>query len=268
MINGGSVNVSNFSIKPVNNYGDELYRVELTIPGQDNKAVTSAGINGVDCSDIPDAAQGIYGINGVSTDNDGKLYFYLPLSDDSISLTVNVNNVVYETAYQKSDGSAQTMEPVVTSISVTNEPVKIDYIEGEALDLTEIVVRLNKSGGSEDVDLADFSAKGITTSPANGEQLSLGDNTVTVTYAKNSKSYSLNIPISVIPRNATISPTSRNYDLNSPADISTNITWNANNNITVLSYGTNPLSTPVDYVVTGDTLTIKDSYINGLGVSE
>jgi hypothetical protein len=271
VINGGSVKVSNFSINPVNNHGDELYCVELTIPGQNNQPVTAVIIDGVEGADIPETAQGVYGIKDISTDGSGKLYLYLPFTDDDKLLIITINDTEYETSYQRTNDPAnnnQTMEAVVSSISIANEPYDVNYIEGGALDLTGIVVRLHKSdGSSENVALADFSAKGITTSPANGEQLSLSDNTVTVTYAKNSKSYSLTIPISVIPRDAVISPTSISYDLNSPNDITTYITWNANNNVTGLEY--NSVSLPVDaYTVSGIVLTIKSSYIEGLGISE
>lgn len=247
----------------------EIHKVELTIPGQPNQLVTAASIGGVDCAANPDASQGVYGIGSVSTDENGKLYLYLPASIDGKLITVTLDGTEYGVTYHLPDSGGateHTMESAVTSISILNEPVKTTYIEGEILELTGLVVRLEKSDGSyEDVDFYDFSSKNIVTTPANGEVLTVSGSAITITHTVFNKS--VNLPIIVNPIDATISPTSFSYDLNAPADISTTITCNANRTITDVVCGA--FSLPAEaYTVSGSALTIKSSYINGLGVSE
>lgn len=67
---------------------------------------------------------------------------------------------------------------------------------------------------------------------------------------------------------AAISPASVNYDLSSPSDISTTITWNSASTVTDVVYGVTSLTTPDYYVVTGSNLTIKNSYLSTQGFSE
>jgi hypothetical protein len=75
-----------------------------------------------------------------------------------------------------------TVNPVVTHITIQNVPAKIEYYDGELLDLTGLAVTLTKSDGStEDVVLADFTARGITTSPEDGARLSTSNNSIIIT---------------------------------------------------------------------------------------
>ncbi|WP_034861266.1 S-layer homology domain-containing protein [Ruminiclostridium cellobioparum] len=70
----------------------------------------------------------------------------------------------------------------VTSVTIKTPPTKTSYKAGEVLDLTGLVVTLTKSvGDPEDVALANFSAKGITATPANGAVLAGGITAVTIT---------------------------------------------------------------------------------------
>ncbi len=66
---------------------------------------------------------------------------------------------------------------------------------------------------------------------------------------------------------AAISPTSVSYDLASPSDASTNITWNSAATVTDVVYGSTPLASSTDYVVSGSALTIKNGYLNTKGFS-
>lgn len=66
---------------------------------------------------------------------------------------------------------------------------------------------------------------------------------------------------------AAISPASASYDLASPTDVSTNITWNSAATVTDVVYGTTPLASPTDYVVSGSALTIKNDYLSMKGFS-
>ncbi len=70
----------------------------------------------------------------------------------------------------------------VSSIAIKTSPYALTYKEGDILNLNGLVVTLTKSdGNTEDVTLADFGAKGIVADPANGDTLSGGTSTVTIT---------------------------------------------------------------------------------------
>ncbi len=61
-----------------------------------------------------------------------------------------------------------------------------------------------------------------------------------------------------------ISPEFRNYDLNAPADVTTVISWNSATTVAGVVFCSAPLTYNTDYTVTGDTLTILESYLSGL----
>jgi len=97
----------------------------------------------------------------------------LTISNTTVTITVDGKN-----ATQPITVNAVT----VTGVSVKTPPSKVTYFAGDALNLSGLVVTLYKSNGTtEDVSLADFAAKGITTSPANGATLNTNDKKVTIT---------------------------------------------------------------------------------------
>ena len=64
----------------------------------------------------------------------------------------------------------------VSSVAVKTAPTKTEYIAGEQLDLSGLVVTLTKSDSTtEDVAFVNFESKGITTSKANGATLTTAD---------------------------------------------------------------------------------------------
>lgn len=65
-----------------------------------------------------------------------------------------------------------------------------------------------------------------------------------------------------------INPIEINFDLNSPADVSTVITWNSAQTVTEVVYGSDALIMPDTYTVIGSTLTIKADYLSAQGISE
>ncbi|WP_283653784.1 leucine-rich repeat protein [Paenibacillus sp. RC334] len=87
--------------------------------------------------------------------------------------------------------------------------------------------------------------------------------------------------ISAIP--ATISPTTHNFDLDHPMDVTTEITWNEAHSVTQAVYGVNQgpsrsvteavydrdaLIQGHDYTVNGNTLTLKKGFLSGLNLKE
>lgn len=273
-INGGTIKSSGISVSTTNSAGEAVYLNVLTIPGQNNKPVTAANIGGIDCADIPDAANGVYGIRDVLTDENGRLYLYLPVSDDKSPIDATVNGIVYEVAYKRTDDTAKNTHTMVVKaatetvddITVKTQPAKSVYTEGEILDLTGLVVTLHKSNNStEDVAFADFSKKGIVTIPVNGTPLFASDTSVTVTYTADNKTVVLPIVVNPAVIDAAISPIIISYDHSSPADISTNITWNSARAVTDVVYDAKSLKTPDDYVVIGSTLTVSGSALSIIG---
>lgn len=76
----------------------------------------------------------------------------------------------------------------VTSVTIKSAPAKTAYHEGEALELSGLVVTLNKSdGSSEDVPYEEFATKGITTNPANGKELITESSVVIITYTADNR---------------------------------------------------------------------------------
>ena len=78
----------------------------------------------------------------------------------------------------------------ITSVTVKTVPNKIIYTEGETLDLSGLVVTLNKSNSTtEDVAFADFASKGITVNPANGSTLETSNTKVTISHTSSGKNF-------------------------------------------------------------------------------
>lgn len=71
---------------------------------------------------------------------------------------------------------AATADKSVDSINVKTQPSKLTYTAGESLDLTGLAISLiYNDGSSEDVASADFAEKGITSAPADGTELTVGE---------------------------------------------------------------------------------------------
>jgi hypothetical protein len=67
---------------------------------------------------------------------------------------------------------------------------------------------------------------------------------------------------------ATISPATVTFDLDSPGDVSTTISWGSAATVTDVVYGSVYLTSPADYNVSGNTLTIKETYLSGLNLTD
>jgi hypothetical protein len=115
IITGGSVRCTSATNKilpqPTNGNSTDVYLNTLTVgnPAVTNTAITAGSIGGVDCSETPDAAGGVYGIRDVKTDASGIVYFYLPAAaDQEVSLTAN--GADYTKTYTRTaDGSTETL---------------------------------------------------------------------------------------------------------------------------------------------------------------
>ncbi len=92
-----------------------------------------------------------------------------------------------------------TVKRVLTGISITTAPTKNNYVKGESLDLSGMVVTATfNSGATEEVTSL------CTTSPASGTTLStLGSQTVTVSYTENGVTKTASFAVSVSVKTVT-----------------------------------------------------------------
>jgi len=69
--------------------------------------------------------------------------------------------------------TAASPNAIVTQITITKQPIRLKYTNGEKLDLSGMIVELEYSDGLTDqATVADFAAKRITTNPINNTTLS------------------------------------------------------------------------------------------------
>ncbi|MDR1223484.1 MAG: MBG domain-containing protein [Tannerella sp.] len=122
-VNGGSVKATSLSAQPRNSEGQIVYRNTLTIGSVgDDVSVTAGSIGGVSCSEIPDAATGVYGIKGVKTGAASEVYFWLtPTGAQPVELTTE-NGKTYSKSYVRSasNNNAETLDPVPYGITLSN----------------------------------------------------------------------------------------------------------------------------------------------------
>lgn len=159
---------------------------------------------------------------------DGKTAYNAGTSDD-IKVLINHANAKWA-----KDGSVSgimvdngtdryfVMIPVVTVlggaatvdyITVKSAPAKTTYYAGEALNLSGLVVTLNKCDGtSEDVPFEQFADKGITTNPTNGRTLITESSVVIITYTETGKT--VNQRLTIIPAAVNHTVTFNDGDLN------------------------------------------------------
>jgi PGF-pre-PGF domain-containing protein len=111
----------------------------------------------------------------------------------------------------------------VTGIEVSKPPAKESYIEGETLNLTDLVVRLTKSNDSTvDVAFKDFAANGLVTNPANGSTLSIANKTVTITHTDGATAtQKINVSaVTITDISIEKAPTKVNYTAGETLDLS------------------------------------------------
>ena len=139
-ITGGSVfTLSGLQIQPTNGNGASVFRNTLTVgnPQVTKSPITAGSLDGVAMNLIPDAANGVYGINGVSTDESGKLYFYLPLNTDaSANVLVTTGGDDYFWHYSRNT-STQTQTLLKEAPAGISGSTTMTLIEGYAATSTD-----------------------------------------------------------------------------------------------------------------------------------
>jgi hypothetical protein len=130
VVDGGSIKTAGAAgPQAKNSAGADVYLNALTIGTTavaGGTAVTAGVIGGVDCAETPDAPQGVYGIQDVTADAAGAVYFYLTGTsgvDEPVELMTSAGDV-YGKSYARTaaNGNAQTLPflyalPRVTSVA-------------------------------------------------------------------------------------------------------------------------------------------------------
>lgn len=169
-------------------------------------------------------------------------------------------------------GSTLTAGYGVTGVTVSPSPIEIE--RGASRQFTATV-----SGSGTYSHAVSWTAEGAvsggTTINASGLLTVAADETAStltvkaVSVQNGSKFGTAAVTVIITP---TVSPTSRDYDLSAPADVTTAITWNSAASVTNVVYSVSPATTLYtlesdDYTVADDTLTIKNSFFSGLSIA-
>lgn len=108
VINGGSVS-GNLSGTPTNGSGTEVQLYTLTVNRADGSALADTAVTALTATDKLGYT---YGMTGVKTDADGKLYVYLPAGKTAVSVTAG--GVTYSGSVANGTPNTATLTPVHT----------------------------------------------------------------------------------------------------------------------------------------------------------
>ena len=135
-----------------------------------------------------------------------------------------------------STSSTTSIAPVLTGITLNTENVKKSYVLGEALDLTGLVVTANYSDNSSNA------VTGYTVNPANGSQLNLGNNTITVTYEGKTATFTVTTKQaqSIIINTANAKTSYEQGEQLDTTGLVVTVTYSDNTSATVTDYTTDP----------------------------
>lgn len=119
-INGGTIGATPVWRRPlINAAGESVSLNTLTIPGKADRAVTPIAIGGME--------NGTFGTKDIKTDQDGKLYFYLPASKEASAIQMTVDGTKYSSVYLREKDKAY--EKTMMENLKINMPSTISYGE-------------------------------------------------------------------------------------------------------------------------------------------
>ncbi|RPD91763.1 hypothetical protein EGM88_14095 [Aureibaculum marinum] len=90
--------------------------------------------------------------------------------------------VLYTSCNSEDDGPSSD----INRISMKTLP-QVKYVLGETLNLSDMVITVNRGEGSVDIPFSSFEAEGIITEPENGKPLELSDESVTIKFGTTGK---------------------------------------------------------------------------------
>ncbi len=110
-----------------------------------------------------------------------------PIDESTLTFSMPGENITIKAEFE----DAPTTPAVVESLAVKTQPT-LTYGDGDTLDLSGLVVTLNKSGNVHTyVAFADFAATGLTTDRANGESLTMADDGGVITITHTDTAYTV-----------------------------------------------------------------------------
>jgi nitrate reductase NapAB chaperone NapD len=106
-----------------------------------------------------------FGTKGITT---------TPAQGVALAITDNKVTITHTESGKSVELTITVAAKAVENIAIKTQPTKLSYVEGQALDLSGLEVTLTFNDNStEEVALADFGSKSITTDPANGTALTI-----------------------------------------------------------------------------------------------
>lgn len=159
-----------------------------------------------------------------------------------------------------SSSSSTSIAPVKTGISINTDNVKKEYINGDALDLTGLVVTLNFSDGSSNP------VTNYTTNPANGSILNThGAQNVTVSFENFTASFDVTVGVKLTGISLDTTYVRKDYFLNRALDLDglvVNANYSDGSAQPVTNYTSNPAAGTKFESVGQQTITISYQSFN------
>ena len=160
-ITGGSVKANSISTTPTDDNGHNVYLVKLENQDSVNEVTVDSGTANTKT------------FTRAGNHPGGDTAFYLYLTGKGHDLLTSKGE--YKAEWNGNTNAFTIFDPAnVKSMSVTSQPTKLKYTEGETLDLTGLEVTLEDANHVKKVVTpAEFEANGITATPKNGSKLAL-----------------------------------------------------------------------------------------------
>jgi len=261
---GGTVEITGGSVKASGSFGIQSTPTNGTANGNKplSLAETALPLTDTQVFDLTITGASYYGVNDLFTDAGGKLYLWLPAG-----ATVSQARTA-DTIFNNVSGT------LVADINIAAIPGVTAPVRG-ATPVTAITETAQYTGSvTWNPDHLAFAGgtvytATITLTPKAGYTLTgvvkdfftvAGADTVT------NAAYS-GVVTAVFPATEaepSINPEAVTFDLDSPGDVSTTISWGSATTVTDVVYGSDHLESPLEYTVSGDTLSIKEAYLSGL----
>ena len=162
-ITGGSVKANSISTTPTDDNGHNVYLVKLENQDSVNEVTVDSGTANTKT------------FTRAGNHPGGDTAFYLYLTGKGHDLLTSKGE--YKAEWNGNTNAFTIFDPAnVKSMSVTSQPTKLKYTEGETLDLTGLEVTLEDANHVKKVVTpAEFEANGIKATPENGKKLELTD---------------------------------------------------------------------------------------------
>ena len=175
----------------------------------------------------------------------------LPSSSTTSSSSVSTSSVPSTTS---------SREPVATGITLNTNNVKKDYLHGDALDLTGLVVNVNYDNGSN-TQTTDY-----TTNPANGTALNtVGAVKVTVSYLTFTADFNVTVSAKLTGIVINTDNVKKEYEQGEALDLTGLVVtaqYSDNTTANVTDYTTNPANGTVFNEIKEETITVSYNNFN------